>query len=93
MTPSKKQHPDSSTESKTIKRILIVDDDSMNLKILESNINKLGQNFEISKAFSGHQTLQLIEDTSPESVRYDFIIVDYYMPLMNGDELTKILTS
>ncbi|MBP3568070.1 MAG: response regulator [Lachnospiraceae bacterium] len=64
-------------------RILVVDDDSMNLKIAE----KMLQNrFDVSKAVSGKEALDYIEKQHPE-----LILLDLHMPDVDGFEVMEIL--
>lgn len=63
-------------------RVLIVDDDPVNLDILESIL--FTDSFIITKAMSGIEAIKRIE-----SEHYDLVISDVMMPLMSGYELTR----
>jgi DNA-binding response OmpR family regulator len=65
-------------------RILIVDDEPINLEFFDVMLSKLG--FEIEKATDGEQALQKIRETNP-----DLIILDNIMPRLSGWEVTKKL--
>lgn len=58
-------------------RILVVDDDEMNLRMAEFALKR--ENFEIIKASSGEEALSLLKS---ESV--DLVLLDIEMPEMNG---------
>lgn len=66
------------------KRVLVVDDDAMNLRMAEFILNKNG--CEVYKASSGQDALDLLQH---EVV--DLILLDIEMPEMNGFELMEIL--
>ncbi|WP_121639402.1 ATP-binding protein [Virgibacillus sp. Bac330] len=62
-------------------RILLIDDDSVNLKVL---YNILSTDYEVATAYSGETALQCIEIG-----KFDLIICDVMMPNMSGYELTQ----
>ncbi|GAB3789704.1 ATP-binding protein [Virgibacillus kimchii] len=64
-------------------KILIVDDDPVNLRVLET---MLASGYEVITASSGEQALDLVNDG-----RLDLIISDVMMPYMSGYELTSII--
>lgn len=61
-----------------MKKILIVDDDAINLKMAEYILQK-NANYEVHTARSGQETLELLQRES-----YDLILLDIDMPEMNG---------
>ena len=65
-------------------RILIVDDDPVNLDLFQLMLSKLG--FEVSEASDGLDALDKLEEFTP-----DVILLDNLMPNMSGWELTKTL--
>ncbi len=65
-------------------RILAVDDDSLNLKILERLLPL--EEYELETVTSAKETLALIEKKE-----WDLIIADVMMPEMSGYELTKTI--
>ena len=69
-------------ETKT--KILIVDDEPVNLDFFDVMLSKLG--FEVTKAEDGEEALDKIRDDQP-----DLIILDNIMPRMSGWKLTKLL--
>ncbi|KQS91646.1 PAS domain-containing hybrid sensor histidine kinase/response regulator [Chryseobacterium sp. Leaf394] len=66
-----------------IKKVLIVDDNENNRKILKRMLER--KNIEVTECDSGLKALLLIMD-SPE---YDVIIMDYHMPVMDGLETIR----
>ena len=68
----------------TKKRILLVDDEQINLEFFEVMLTKLG--FEIEKADNGADALDLVRRWKP-----DLIILDNVMPRISGWEVTKII--
>ncbi len=67
-------------------RVLIVDDREENLLLLEAILEPEG--FEVLKAKSGRECLELAEVENP-----DIIILDVLMPEMNGFQVCRILRS
>jgi CheY-like chemotaxis protein len=68
----------------TKKRILLVDDEQINLEFFEVMLTKLG--FETEKTDNGADALELVKRFKP-----DLIILDNIMPRLSGWEVTKIL--
>jgi len=68
----------------TQKKILIVDDESINLDFFDVMLSKLG--FSVEKAVDGIEALEKVKRFFP-----DLILLDNIMPRMSGWELTKIL--
>jgi DNA-binding response OmpR family regulator len=68
----------------TQKKILIVDDEMINLEFFEVMLSKLG--FVVEKAGDGLEALEKVKRFFP-----DLILLDNIMPRMSGWELTKIL--
>ena len=68
------------------KKILIVDDEQINLEFFEVMLSKLG--FVVEKAENGLEALEKTKKFVP-----DLIILDNIMPKMSGWEVTKTLKS
>ena len=66
------------------KKILIVDDETINLDFFDVMLSKLG--FMVEKAEDGMEALEKVKRFSP-----DLILLDNIMPRMSGWELTRIL--
>lgn len=69
------------------KRILIVDDNQLNIKVLKKAIKLY--NFIIDECYNGKECLDKINAGNT----YDLILLDNLMPVMNGEETIKILKS
>lgn len=61
-------------------KILIVDDDDRNVRLMESILKANG--YSVVKAYDGEQALQVIADERP-----DLVLLDAMMPKMNGFEV------
>jgi DNA-binding response OmpR family regulator len=68
----------------TRKKILVVDDEYINLEFFEVMLTKLG--FIVEKAEDGKEGLEKVKNFLP-----DLILLDNIMPKMSGWELTKFL--
>ncbi len=66
------------------KRILIVDDEQINLEFFDVMLSKLG--FVVGKAENGEQALEEVKRFKP-----DLIMLDNIMPKLSGWEVTKTL--
>ena len=65
-----------------VNKILVVDDDAMNLRMAEILLKKQG--YEVWKAGSGQQCLEILEEKIP-----DLILLDILMPEMDGFEVIR----
>jgi two-component system, OmpR family, alkaline phosphatase synthesis response regulator PhoP len=63
-------------------RILIADDEPDILKVVNYRLTKAG--YEVFMATNGKEALERIKEVKP-----DLILLDFSMPLMNGDEVCK----
>jgi two-component system chemotaxis response regulator CheY len=68
-------------------RALVVDDDPAILRLISSILKKLG--FEVSQAGDGREGLEQLAKLGPPNV----ILVDLYMPEMNGLEFVTAVRS
>ena len=65
-------------------RILIADDEPVNLEFFEVTLGKLG--FDVYKATDGYETLEKVKQVKP-----DLIILDNIMPNLSGWKVTSLL--
>ncbi len=65
-------------------KILIADDEPVNLEFFEVTLSKLG--FEVHKAEDGYETLEKVKEVNP-----DLIILDNIMPNLSGWKVTSLL--
>lgn len=68
------------------KRILVVDDEQINLEFFEVMLSKLG--FDVYTATDGQQALDSVKRLKP-----DLILLDNIMPKLSGWEVTKTIKS
>ena len=66
-----------------MKKILVVEDNEDNRRILVYRLRKIGQ-FEIREAANGQQAIEAVKAERP-----DLIFMDLKMPVMDGWEATK----
>ena len=71
------------------KRLLIVDDNNTNLKILGGYLETWGFNYDAAQ--SAEMALKLLNAVSKVGAPYDLLITDMQMPGMDGVELGKII--
>ncbi|MCX9081394.1 MAG: response regulator [Candidatus Methanoperedens sp.] len=64
-------------------KVLIVDDDPINIELLEGYLSK---EYDILKAFDGNEALIIVESNPP-----DIILLDLIMPGINGYQVCKKL--
>ena len=70
----------------TGKKVLVVDDNKLNIKVLRKAIATF--NFEIDECYDGQQALDKLASNT-----YDLILMDIMMPVMGGEETMGILKS
>lgn len=68
----------------TRKKILIVDDEQINVEFFDLMLSKLG--FLVEKASNGRECLEKVKEFTP-----DLIMLDNIMPKMSGWEVTRIM--
>ena len=74
-------------EGKTLKNILIVDDSALMRRVISDIINKADELQAETTASNGAEALSLLES----GMKFDAIILDINMPVMNGLEFLKVL--
>lgn len=70
---------------------LVVDDEILNCDIAQEILEELG--IEAYTAYSGELALNICNRFLTSNTKIDLILMDYSMPEMTGDEVTKILRS
>ena len=68
-----------------IKKILIVDDNKLNIKVAKRALNDF--NFNIDEAYDGEQAIKMVRDGN----FYDLILMDIMMPNMGGEAALREL--
>lgn len=71
------------------KRILLAEDNELNMEIALTILEDAG--FEVDTAENGKEALRKIEEA--EAGRYDIVLMDIQMPVMNGYEASKAIRS
>lgn len=77
---------DNKEEDNKEKRILIIDDSSINIYVLQKLINVINKGIFADVSQSGTDALEKCKNK-----KYNIIFVDINMPYMNGDEFVKLL--
>ena len=72
---------------RTRRRILVVEDNLVNQKVVVTTLYKRG--YEIEVASNGLVALDLLEKTLAANNRFDLVLMDVQMPVMDGLETTK----
>ncbi|MEA2099114.1 MAG: response regulator [Campylobacterota bacterium] len=67
--------------------VLAVDDDSINLKLLNSMLNKSGMVQEVVLAMNGADAVEILKNRDD----IDLVLLDIIMPIMNGIEVLKVV--
>jgi len=67
-----------------MKKILLVDDNELNIKVLEILVKSNIIDIDISIAYNGLKAVEICEKT-----KFDLIFMDCQMPVMNGSESTQ----
>ncbi|MFC3149605.1 response regulator [Litoribrevibacter euphylliae] len=73
---------DASEHTPRLGKILLVEDNAVNLKVAKTMLSKWGH--EVTVAIDGEMALSLLQDN-----RYDLVLMDVQMPKMNGYEVTQ----
>ncbi|WP_051287388.1 PAS domain-containing hybrid sensor histidine kinase/response regulator [Algoriphagus mannitolivorans] len=69
-------------------RILVAEDNQVNMLLAESLLKKIFPNCILQKALNGQEAIELCQKQAP-----DLILMDVQMPVMNGYEATKEIRS
>jgi len=68
-------------------KVLAVDDDMINLKLLNSMLKKVGNVSEVVEASNGSDAIGILKSRDD----IDIILLDIIMPVMNGIEMLKVV--
>jgi CheY-like chemotaxis protein len=68
------------------KRILIVEDDEFNVKLLETMLKMGNGAYEVISTDKGSEALSLLRRREP---RVDLLLLDLHLPEMSGEEILK----
>lgn len=78
----------SGSKCATLRRVLVADDQKMNILLLKAMLARLGE-FEVVAAGDGKEALDILE--SPDSPRFDIVLTDMWMPDMDGEALVRAI--
>ena len=71
-------------------RILIVDDDQINIMVLSRYVESYGD-FEFETAFNGKQAVEIVTSNAERGLFFDIILMDCNMPVMDGFQATRLI--
>lgn len=71
-------------------KILLVEDDELDVISVERSLKKTTTAYELHKAYNGKEALQMLHSW-PAGERPDVILLDLNMPKMNGIEFLKVI--
>ena len=74
------------TGENDVQKILVVDDDDMNLKMAEFILKKDMKDIEVILADSGMKCIDLLQRE-----KVDLVLLDFQMPMMNGLKTLEII--
>lgn len=69
-----------------MKKVLVIDDTNLNLRLVKSTLNKYIPDCQVLMAQSGEEGIKIAKEELP-----DTILLDIFMPEMDGFEVCKIL--
>jgi signal transduction histidine kinase/ActR/RegA family two-component response regulator len=85
ISPSSDSHSDNPRPHAHLPRVLLVDDNAINLKLLVTFMKKIGLPY--GEASNGLEALTRYKEAAGEP--FDFILMDLQMPVMDGVESTR----
>lgn len=85
--PSAEEQPVSGQNSNNLLRIMLVDDDPVQLQILANYLSM--QNYSVITASGGRHALKILEEAGAEG--FDLIILDVVMPGISGYEVCRTI--
>ncbi len=71
------------------RRVLIIDDNRVNLQVLKDQLLHFGMN--VTTATNHKQAIDILRSSAAEDNPFELVILDYLMPEVNGAELGKII--
>ncbi|RMZ74168.1 sensor histidine kinase response regulator [Pyrenophora seminiperda CCB06] len=74
--------------------ILVVDDNAINRRVLVSMLGRLGYK-NVVTAFNGNDAVETVRQNAlvPVSERFDVVLMDLWMPLLDGFQATEVILS
>lgn len=71
-------------------KLLLVEDDELDVISVERSLKKTAANYELHKAYNGKEALQMLDGWAAHE-QPDVILLDLNMPKMNGVEFLSII--
>ena len=71
-------------------RLLIVDDDQINILVLTRYLEN-NEEYKFDKAFNGKQAVDLVANKAEQGIFFDVILMDCNMPVMDGFQATAAI--
>lgn len=71
--------------------VLVVDDHHDKHMIMGLMLHTVLDNPNVEHAYDGIEALKLVHDKLAKCKNYDVIIMDYHMPVIKGDEITRLI--
>lgn len=68
-------------------KVLIVDDQEISREILQDILENFG--YETLQAANGIEAIEMVKQADDANVPFDFVLMDWYMPKLNGKEAIK----
>ena len=75
-------------DGRRVHRLLLVDDQKVNLIVLKAMLAKIGE-FDLMFAFNGQEAMKLLE--TPDTAPFDMVMTDMWMPEMDGVALVEAI--
>ena len=82
------KHSEMKTQTPLIRRILVVDDDQINILVASNYLIQL-RHFVFEVAYNGAEAVTKVEQSANNKDYYDAILMDCNMPIMDGFEATR----
>ncbi|MFA7091745.1 MAG: response regulator [Arcobacteraceae bacterium] len=70
-------------------KVLIVDDQEISREILQDILENFG--YETLQAANGVEAIEMVKQADDANVPFDFVLMDWYMPKLNGKEAIKAI--
>ncbi|RYY93936.1 MAG: response regulator, partial [Comamonadaceae bacterium] len=77
------------TEARKGRTVLVVDDNLVNVKVACGILDRLG--YDHASATDGREAVQAVTESTGSGRRFDAVLMDIHMPVMDGLEATKVI--
>jgi two-component system, sensor histidine kinase len=90
MSTSNASLPTNEILPKTLKKVLVVDDDQINIMVLSAYLKSF-EDCKFNVALNGLEAVELVKRQAKEFYYFDIIFMDCNMPVMDGFEATRTI--